>query len=190
MEENEELIEKIVEKMGNKAIPKLVDLLFNADAKTAELAAEILKKLDSCSVIVSEMKKRLNKGEKGVGLFYAADVLGDMKCEHSKEVLHKLLDFVEEEKEAVIVYGALLKFGEKEAEKYLLYELMEDPYMRKSLFDVAIALEPSNNAEVFKAILEKSEEDERLVEVLQTMCTRNPFFFRLLPDDLKDKFRQ
>ena len=190
MDENEKLINKVVEEMGDKAIPKLMDLLFDSDAKTAELAADILKKLESCQALAKEMEKRMKKGEKSVGLFYAADLLGEMRCPRSKEILYELLNFVKDEKEAVIVYGALLKLGENEVEKYLLYELNEDPYMRKSLFDVALALEPSKNEEVFKAILEKSKEDESLVEVLQSMCNQNPAFFRLLPDELKDKFRR
>ncbi len=189
MEENEKLINRIVEELGNKAIPKLIDFLFDSDAKTAELASDILKNLDSCEEVKSEMKKRLENGEKSVGMFYAADLLGDMKCPKSKEILYRVLDVVEDEKEAVVVYGALLKIGEKEAEKYLLYEFEEDPYMRKSLLDVAIALEPSDNPEVFKAILEKAKEKGELVEVLQAMCNRHPAFFQLLPDEMKDRFR-
>ena len=189
-EENETLINRIVDELGDKAIPKLIDLLFNSDAKTAELAADILKKLESCEEVKDELSKRLENGEKSVGMFYAADLLGDMKCQGSVELLYRLLDIVEDEKEAIVVYGALLNLGEKEAEKYLLYEFQEDPYMRKFLFDLAIALEPSDNPEVFKAIMEKAKENEELVEVLQSMCNRRPTFFQLLPDEMKDRFRE
>ncbi|WP_036225545.1 hypothetical protein [Mesoaciditoga lauensis] len=191
MEENEKLINRIVEELGNKAVPKLIGFLFDSDAKTAELASDILKKLEtSCTEIKEELLKRLKKGEKSVGMFYAADLLGDMECPNSKDLLYKLLDLVEDEKEAIIIYGALLKLGEKEAEKYLMYELQDDPYMKKSTFDIAISLVPSDNPEVFKAILEKVEENEELIEVLQAMCNRHPAFFQLLPDELRDRFRE
>ncbi|WP_456399010.1 HEAT repeat domain-containing protein [Mesoaciditoga sp.] len=190
MEESEKLINRIVDELGNKAIPKLISFLFDSDAKTAELAAEVLKNLESCEEVKDELSKRIQNEEKSVGMFYAADLLADMNCKGSVSVLYRLLDMVEDEKEAIIVYSALLKLGEKEAEKYLLYEFEEDPYMRKSLFDLAIALEPSDNPEVFKAILEKAKEDEELVEVLQSMCNRHPAFFQLLPDDMKDRFRE
>ena len=190
MEKSEKLINRILDELGDKAVPKLVVLLFNEDTRTAELSAEILKKLDSCTEIKKELDKKIVSGENDVGMFYAADLLGEMKCPNSKDTLYKLLEIVKEEKEAMVVYSALLRIGEKEAEKYLLYEFEEDPYMKKSLLDVAIALEPSDNPEIFKSILKKSKEDEKLVEVLQSMCNRNPSFFYLLPDELRGKFRE
>ncbi len=190
MEKSEKLINRILDELGDKAVPKLIDLLFDEDAKTAELSSDILKKLDSCMEIKRELGKRIVSGENTIGMFYAADLLGEMKCQNSKDTLYKLLGIVKEEKEAMIVYSALLKLGEKEAEKYLLYEFEEDPYMKKSLLDIAIALEPSDNPEVFKSILKKSTEIEELMEVLQSMCNRNPSFFYLLPNELRGRFRE
>ncbi len=190
MEKNEKLINRILDELGDKAIPKLVDLLFDEDAKTAMLSADILKKLDSCREIMKEVDKKIDLAESNVGMFYAADLLGEMKCQNSINTLYKLLGIVKEEKEAMIVYGALLRLGEKEAEKYLLYEFEEDPYMKKSMLDIAIALEASDNPEIFKSILKKSKENEELVEVLQSMCNKNPSFFYLLPGELRGKFRE
>jgi len=190
LEESEKLVNRIVDELGNKAIPKLIAFLFDSDAKTAELAAEVLKNLESCEDVKKELNERIKSGEKSVGMFYAADLLADMNCKGAVKIIYRLLDTVENEKEAIIVYSALLKLGEEEAEKYLLYEFEEDPYMRKSLFDLAIALESSDNPKVFKAILKKAKENEELVEVLQSMCNRHPSFFQLLPDDMKDRFRE
>jgi len=182
LEKSEGLVNRILNELGDKAVPKLVDLLFDEDAKTAELSSDILKKLNGCTRIRNELDKRIESGESNVGMFYAADLLGEMKCSNSKGTLYRLLGSVKEEKEAIIVYGALLRLGEKEAEKYLLYEFEEDPYMKKYLLDIAIALEPSDNTEVFISILKESKENKEFMEVVQSMCNRNPSFLKLLPN--------
>jgi len=189
LEKREKLIERIVKERGNSAAPKLVDLLFTGDAKTAELASEALERLNSCSEIIKRVEKEIELGRHNVGIFYAADLLGNLRCSRSVKTLYKILGIVNEEKEAVVVYGALLKLGIKEAEKYLLYEFEEDPYMKKFLIDIGIALETSDNPEVFKAIVEKTRENPELIEVIQAMCTRTPSFLRMLPEEFKERIR-
>ncbi|GEM_PF-1555820 len=187
MEEREKLIERIVKERGNSAVPKLVDLLFTGDSRTAELASEALERLDSCGEIIKKIEEEIESGRHNVGIFYGVDLLGDLQCSHSVEMLYKVLGIVNDEREAIIVYGALLKFGIKEAENYLLYEFEEDPYMKDYLIDIGIALKTSDNPKVFKSIVEKSRDVPDLVEVLQAMCYRNPSFFQMLPEELKEK---
>lgn len=189
MEKREKLINRIVKERGNSAVPKLIDLLFTGDAKTAELASEALEKLNSCSEIIKRVEEEIKSGRHDVGIFYVADLLGNLRCSRSVETLYKILEIVSDEKEAIVVYGALLKLGIKEAEKYLLYEFEEDPYMKKSLIDIGIALEASDNPEVFKAIVEKTRENPELIEVLQSMCIRTPSFFQMLPEEFKGKVK-
>ena len=189
MEKREKLIERIVKEYGNSAIPKLVDLLFTEDAETSELSSEALEKLDSCDEIIKRLEREIESGEHNVGIFYAADLLGNLRCPRSVETLYKVLEIVKDEKEAIVVYGALLKLGVKEAEKYLLYELEDDPYMREHLIDIGIALEPSNNPDVFQAIVKKAKENPKLVDVLQVMCNRNPEFYQMLPEEFMEKIK-
>uniref|UniRef100_A0A7V3RDN1 HEAT repeat domain-containing protein n=1 Tax=Mesoaciditoga lauensis TaxID=1495039 RepID=A0A7V3RDN1_9BACT len=187
MEEREKIVKRIVEEKGESAIPILIELLFDNDPQTAEIASDALIELDSCDQLVKRLDKEIRSAERTLGIFYIADIIGEKKCKGAFENLKKLLDFVQDEREALIIHGALLKFGFKESEKYLLYELENDPYMEELVMDVAIELSSSNNPEVIKALSKKAEEHPELVDVIQIMCEREPSLFELLPENIREK---
>lgn len=189
MEEKDQLVRRIIEEKGEKAVPILIDLLFDGDPKTADIAVETLESLDCCKQLIERLDLEMKKDEKNVGIYYIADLIGDKKCEGGLNYLKRMLNLVENEREALIVHSALVKVGFKDSEKYLLYELENDPYMEEFTFDIALALSYSDDAEVLKAISNMAKDHPELIEILQSMCERNPEFFRLLPEDLREKMR-
>ncbi len=178
MNNREELIDKIVAQGGKQAVPKLLDLLFGKDAEISGIVAEALTRLDSCEAVIERLDFEIEKGERTPGIFYAADLLAEMKCPQMETIpsVKRLLNLVKDEKEALLIHGALLKLGYVESEKYLVYEFQEDPYMQNSLIDVAIALSSSKNPKVFDMISKKALEIQELIDVLREMCVGVPEF--------------
>jgi hypothetical protein len=189
LNDKDQLVRRIIEEKGEKAVPILIDLLFEGDPEIADIAIEALEALDCCKQLFERLDLEMKKDEKNVGIYYIADLIGDKKCKDGIDYLKKMLNLIENENEALIVHGALLKLGFKDSEKYLLYEFENDPYMEEFLFDTALALSQSDDEDVLKAISSKAKDHPELIEILQSMCERNPAFFSLLPEDLREKVR-
>ncbi|BBJ28507.1 hypothetical protein [Athalassotoga saccharophila] len=185
MSERDLLIKRIVEEKGDKAIPALIDLLFEGDAQMADIVTDALLELDCCQQIIKRLDSEMKKEDKNPGIFYLADIIGEKNCKGGVEQLKRLLNLVETEEEAIIVHGSLARMGFKDSEKYLLYELENEP-SQDMIFDVAVALSYSSDKEVFKAIVAKADKNKDLVDVLQSMCEREPDLYALLPDDLRE----
>ncbi len=188
MEDRERLIKRIVEEKGEKAILILIDLLFEEDSGITDLASDALMELDCCKGLIQRFDLEIRSGEKKTGIFYIADLLGEKGCAGSIDRLKKLLNLVEDEKELLIVHGALLKLGFKDSENYLLYELEEDPYMEEFILDIAIALSHSDDPKIIKTIIKKAQDHEEIIDVLQSMCERNPSLYQLIPEEMKSRF--
>ncbi len=185
MSERDRLIKRIVEEKGEKAVPALIDLLFDGDARMAEIVTDALLELDCCGQLIKRLDLEMKKENKNPGIFYLADIIGEKNCRGGIEYLKRLLNVVETEEEAIIVHGALARLGFKDSEKYLLYEL-ENESSKDMVFDVAVALSYSDDKEVFKAIAAKAFKNKDLIDVLQSMCERDPDLYALLPDDLRE----
>lgn len=186
MTEREQIVRKIVEEKGESAIPILVDFLFGGDPQAADISVEALGQLDCCKQLIERIDTEMKKDEISAGIYYIADLLGDKRCARSEIYLKKMLNLVKDEREALIIHGALLKIGFKDSEKYLLYELENN---QEDFLDIAIALSYSDSEEVFKAILTKSEDHPESEEVIQSMCERNPDFVPLLQKNLRKSDR-
>ncbi len=189
MKEKDQIVRRIIEEKGEKAIPILIDLLFEGDPQIADIAVDALEELDCCKQLIERLNIEMKKDEKNVGIYYIADLIGDKRCKGAIDALKNMLNLVENEKEALIVHGALLKVGFKDSQNYLLYEFENDPYMEEFLFDIALNLSYSDDEEVLKAISSKAKDHPELIEILQSMCERNPVFFSLLPEALREKVR-
>lgn len=181
--ERDQLVRRILEEKGEKAIPTLINLLFEGDTQIADIVTDALLELDCCDQLIKKLDLEMKKAERNTGIFYIADIIGEKNCKGGIEYLKRMLNFVKNEEEAIIIHGALAKMGFRDSERYLLYELENDHDL---IFDVALALSYSQSKEIFSAIVSKSSQHKELVEILQSMCERNPEFYDLLPDNLRE----
>jgi len=185
LSERDRLIKRIVEEKGDKAIPALIDLLFEGDAQMADIVTDALLELDCCDQIIKRLDSEMKKEDKNPSIFYLADIIGEKNCKGGIEYLKRLLNLVETEEEAIIVHGSLARMGFKDSEKYLLYELENEP-SQDMIFDVAVALSYSDDKDIFMAIAAKASENKDLIDVLQSMCEKEPALYALLPDELRE----
>ncbi len=174
MKETDQIVKRIIEEKGEKAIPTLIDLLFEGDPQVSDIVVDALEELDCCEQLLKRLDLEMKKEEKNVGIYYIADLIGDKRCKGGIDYLKSMLNLVENEREALIVHGALAKVGFKDSEKYLLYEFENDPYMEEYLFDIALMLSYSDDEEVLKTISSKVKDHPELIEILQSMCHRPP----------------
>ena len=116
----DEVILKIIEEKGIKAIPNLIELLEDENPEVRELAMEALSILapEGKDYLLKEFKKRFRMNlQDDVVLLYLAELLSDYRCSEIKEDLETMFNRFSDERAFPLILENLLKATQDE--KYL-----------------------------------------------------------------------
>ncbi|MFY9403280.1 MAG: HEAT repeat domain-containing protein, partial [Defluviitoga tunisiensis] len=116
----DEVILKIIEEKGIKAIPNLIELLEDENPEVRELAMEALSILapEGKDYLLKEFKKRFRMNlQDDVVLLYLAELLSDYRCSEIKEDLETMFNRFSDERAFPLILENLLKVTQDE--KYL-----------------------------------------------------------------------
>ncbi len=116
----DEVIIRIIEEKGIKAIPNLIELLEDENPEVRELALEALSILapEGKDYLLKEFKRRFQMNlHDDVVLLYLAELLSDFKCLEIKENLEMMFNRFSDERAFPLILENLLKVTQDE--KYL-----------------------------------------------------------------------
>ncbi|MBO8140287.1 MAG: HEAT repeat domain-containing protein [Thermosipho sp. (in: Bacteria)] len=189
--ERSELINRIVEEKGSKAIPDLIKLLEDEDSEVREIASEALFKLgdDAKTALLKEFHRRLGERNKNdITLLYIIDLLADFGEKSILNSLYKILSLYSWEEAELIIYEALAKLGEGDkVYEILRYFLLEDEERKKLGVQAAMALSYIDRPEVVKDLVRaieskdfKGEDLEIIKKALSQVVMKNSMYYEIL----------
>jgi len=189
--ERSELINRIVEEKGSKAIPDLIKLLEDEDPEVREIASEALFKLgdDAKTALLKEFHRRLGERNKNdITLLYIIDLLADFGEKSILNSLYKILSLYSWEEAELIIYEALAKLGEGDkVYEILRYFLLEDEERKKLGVQAAMALSYIDRPEVVKDLVRaieskdfKGEDLEIIKKALSQVVMKNSMYYEIL----------
>jgi len=189
--ERSELINRIVEEKGSKAIPDLIKLLEDEDSEVREIASEALFKLgdDAKTALLKEFHRRLGERNKNdITLLYIIDLLADFGEKSILNSLYKILSLYSWEEAELIIYEALAKLGEGDkVYEILRYFLLEDEERKKLGVQAAMALSYIDRPEVVKDLVRaieskdfEGEDLEIIKKALSQVVMKNSMYYEIL----------
>ncbi|SHH18773.1 HEAT repeat domain-containing protein [Thermosipho atlanticus] len=187
----EELIKRIVEEKGSKAISDLIKLLEDEDAEVREIVSETLFKLgdEAKKALLKEFERRVERRNKNdITLLYIVDLLADFGEKSIVKSLYNILSLYSWEEAELIIYEALSKLGEGEKIYDILrYFLLEDLERKKLGPHAAMALSYIDKPEVIKDLVMaidsnefKGEDLEIIKKSLSQIVMKNPMYHEIL----------
>ncbi|ABR31209.1 hypothetical protein SU69_06895 [Thermosipho melanesiensis] len=189
--EREELIKRIIDEKGEKAVDDLIKLLDDEDTQIKEIVSEALFKLGEYSrgKLVKEFKRRLSNGKKNdITLLYIIDLLSDLGEKSIVKDLYSTLSLYSFEEAELIIYEALAKLGEGEKVYDILkYFLIEDAEKKKFGVQAAIALSYIDKPEVVDDLVKaidsgdySGEDLDVLKKALSNVVMGNSIYYGIL----------
>jgi HEAT repeat protein len=189
--ERNEIINRIIEEKGSKAIPDLIKLLEDEDPEVREIASEALFKLgdDARSALLKEFHRRIEERAKNdITLLYIIDLLADFGEKSILKHLYTVLSLYSWEEAELIIYEAIAKLGDGDKVYDILrYFLLEDEERKKLGAQAAMALSYINRPEVIKDLVRaidskdfKGEDLEIIKKALSQVVMKNSMYYDIL----------
>jgi hypothetical protein len=184
----EDVIQRIIDEKGVKAIPVLIDMLEGSDPETYELITDIIDILgtDAKKYLFEEFKKRFSKNNfDDVVMLYLIDVLSEMECEELKPYLERMMNMYSDERAFPLIIEALLRITKDEKYIDILSTFLDDTGDIQDLAIMAIAEHPTKKGinyllNKYMSNISKSEK-ALILDSIQKMVFKN----RTLFDEVK-----
>jgi len=198
----EELVKRIVEEKGEKAIPILIKLLYDEDSEVREIAAEALFRLGEPAkeALYKELKRLWEEGveEDDITVLYIVDLLGDFGEKRAKDIFYSLLSKFTIEEAILIIYEALAKIGEGvKLLNILEYMLLEDGDRTRYGDLVAMVLsyiDHPRSIEILKKAYFKEEFEgeikEYILRAMKNLIDRNPTYITRIGKDIIEEMER
>ncbi|WGS65300.1 HEAT repeat domain-containing protein [Marinitoga aeolica] len=142
----EDVIQRIIEEKGVKAIPILIEMMEDSDADTYSLITDIIDVMgtEAKAYLFEEFLKRFEKKSfDDVVMLYLIDVLSEMECQEIKPYLERMMNLYSDERAFPIILEALLRITKDEKYIDILATFLDDTGDIQELAIMALAELPT-----------------------------------------------
>ncbi|GAB6188399.1 hypothetical protein JCM30566_01380 [Marinitoga arctica] len=125
----EDVIQRVIEEKGVKAIPLLLNMMEDSDSDTYSLITDIIDVLgiEAKKYLFDEFLKRFEKNNfDDVVMLYLIDVLSEMECKELQPYLERMLNMYSDERAFPIIIEALLRITKDEKYIDILSTFLDD----------------------------------------------------------------